>query len=136
MTIENRTKEGHIFFDGLVVRIDPATAQITKEKHLSGSLNGIAAGLGRVWILDAAAGTVTPIDPTTFEVGTVIRVGRSPRDIAVGAGSVWVTDAGGILYKIDPATLVVSPIRVGAPLALVAVDVASGKVWVSIGSGP
>jgi streptogramin lyase len=102
---------------------------------VQGNLTGIAAGLGRVWILDGVAGTITPIDPGTGEVGSPFRVGSSPRDIAVGAGSVWVTDADGNLYRIDPDTLDVSTIRVGSPLALVAVDQGSGKVWVSVGSG-
>jgi len=122
-------------FDEKVVRIDPATAQVTKTIGVQGNLTGIAAGLGRVWILDAVAGTVTTIDPGTGLVGTKFQVGSSPRAIAVGAGFVWVTDADGNLYRVDPVTLDVSKIPVGPSLALVAVDDASGKVWVSVGSG-
>jgi streptogramin lyase len=121
--------------DGLVVRIDPATAKVMRRIPVQGNLSGIAAGLGRVWILDAPAGTVTTIDPQSGRVGTTVRVGRSPTDITVGAGFVWVTDADGNLYRIDPATLVVSKIAVGSPLALVAVDGATGKAWVSVGPG-
>jgi streptogramin lyase len=130
------TGEGAVWakdnFDSEVVRIDPATATVTNTISVQGNLSDIAAGLGRVWILDAVAGTVTPIDPETRDVGTPIRVGRSPTDIVVGAGFVWVTDADGMLYRIDPDTLSRSTIPVGAPLARVAVDDASGKLWVSV----
>jgi len=122
-------------FDGVVARIDPVTGHL-REIQVQGNLTGIAAGLGRVWVLDGVAGTVTPIDPGTDTVGTPFRVGSSPKDIAVGAGFVWGTDADGNLYRIDPATLDVTTVPVGAPLALVAVDDSTGKVWVSIGSGP
>jgi predicted Ser/Thr protein kinase len=123
-------------FDSKVLEIDPATATVAHTIRVQGNLSGIAAGLGRVWVLDAVTGTVTPIDPESREVGTSIRVGRSPVDIAVGAGFVWVSDADGNVYRIDPATLDVSKIPVGASLALVAVEDASGKVWVSVGSRP
>jgi virginiamycin B lyase len=130
------TGEGAVWakdnFDSKVARIDPATGTVTNTIRVQGNLSGIAAGLGRVWILDAVAGTVTPIDPETRDVGTPIRVGRSPTDIVVGAGFVWVTDADGMLYRIDPDTLSRSTIPVGAPLARVAVDDASGKLWVSV----
>jgi serine/threonine protein kinase len=119
-------------FDGVVVRIDPRSRHLIARIPFAGRLDAIAAGPEGVWILDGFAGTATPIDLDRNRLGGAIPVGDKASGIAVGLGAVWVSDYGGDLFKIDPATRQSTPVRVGNPLAAVAVDDADQTVWVLV----
>jgi hypothetical protein len=59
------------------------------------------------------------------------RARTRPTGIAVGLGSAWVSDGeDGSLYRIDPELARATPIPLGAPLAVVAIDDAGRSVWV------
>ena len=49
----------------------------------------VAFGAGRVWVANAADGTVTSLDPATNQK-TEIPVGRNPSGVAYANGAVWV----------------------------------------------
>ncbi|HEY7660871.1 MAG TPA: protein kinase [Actinomycetota bacterium] len=116
-----------------VMQIDPADGTVVQRIDVSGNLKDIAAGDGGVWVLDDLAGTVVQIDPETGAVGDAIRVGPAPSAIAVGLGSAWITDAeDGNIYRVDPQRGSPEPIDLGAPLIAVAVDEATGSLWVAV----
>ena len=116
---------------GEVIRIDPSRPKRLGKIPIPGNLKDIAAGEGGVWVFDAAAGTATEIDPLTEAPGPPIGVGPAPSSIAVGLGSAWVSDSeDGNLYRIDPELRRATPIPLGAPLAIVAIDDAGRSVWV------
>ena len=114
-----------------VIRIDPSGKKRVGRIPVTGNLKDIASGEGGVWVFDAAAGTATEIDPLTEAPGPPIGVGPAPSSIAVGLGSAWVSDGeDGNLYRIDPELMRATPIPLGAPLAIVAIDDAGRSVWV------
>ena len=114
-----------------VMRIDPSSSEVIGRIPLGGNPKDIAAGDGGVWVLDAVAGTATPIDPLSNTMGSPIGLGPAPTSIAVGLGSAWVSDGeDGNLYRIDPELARATPIPLGAPLAVVAIDDAARSVWV------
>ncbi|HET9249197.1 MAG TPA: protein kinase [Actinomycetota bacterium] len=116
-----------------VIRIDPSNGRVTARIPVNGNLKGIAAGDGGIWVLDETAGTATQIDSETGSVHPPVGLGPAPSAIAVGLGSAWVTDAeDGNLYRIDPQLERATPIPLGAPLAAVAIDEASGSLWVGV----
>ena len=100
---------------------------------MGGDLAAMTVGLGSVWILDSAAGTVMPIDPGTLAPGAQFRVGNNPFDIAVGLGAVWVTDhADGNIYRIDPSTRDVSTVHVRSQLGAIVIDAHARTIWVDV----
>src|SRR6201999_4218909 len=117
--------------DGLVARIDTATARAAESVDPKTSASAIAVGSDAVWVAGVASDTVTRIDPTGLV--TPIAVGRAPVAVAVGAGGVWVADADdGAVVRIDPQTnSVKTTIPVGEPPDSVVVGL--GSVWVSHG---
>jgi streptogramin lyase len=117
---------------GTVTRIDPKTDTAGAPISIGGNIDGIAAGAGGVWVLDSA-GTVTPIDSSTNVVRPQIRVGSDPVDITFGLAAVWVADqASGTIWRIDPDTQQVVSIKVGGPVAAVAVDRANHSLWAAV----
>jgi tRNA A-37 threonylcarbamoyl transferase component Bud32 len=114
-----------------VFRVDASDGRVTGRIPLSGNLKDVAAGDGGIWILDPVAGTGIQIDPETMTARSPIRLGPAPSAIAVGFGSAWVTDAqDGNLYRIDPQLERATPIPLGTPLAVVAIDDANDSLWV------
>jgi serine/threonine protein kinase len=116
---------------GEIIRVDPVTGRGVARITLPGNVKDIAAGDGGVWVLDPNAGTATPIDPSSNSAGAPIGLGPDPSGIAVGLGSAWVSDGeDGNLYRIDPELRRATPIPLGTPLAIVAIDDAGRSVWV------
>ena len=119
------------FLESEVIRIDPSSDEVIGRVPLGGNPRDIAAGDGGVWVMDPDAGTATPIDPSSNSPGDPIGVGPAPSSIAVGLGFAWVGDGeDGNLYRIDPELSSATPIPLGAPLAVVAIDEAGRSVWV------
>jgi tRNA A-37 threonylcarbamoyl transferase component Bud32/outer membrane protein assembly factor BamB len=117
--------------EGEVIRVDPVKGRVLARISVAGNPGDIAAGDGGVWVMDPVAGTAAQIDPLTDAPGSSIGLGPAPSGIAVGLGSAWVSDGeDGILYRIDPELARATPIPLGAPLAVVAIDDAGRSVWV------
>jgi serine/threonine-protein kinase len=77
--------------DDSILRIDPATAQVTGSPVRVGRLStAVAAGAGAVWVTSGRDETLTRIDPATVDVET-IDLGGAATDVAVGFGAVWAT---------------------------------------------
>jgi dipeptidyl aminopeptidase/acylaminoacyl peptidase len=126
-----------------LLRIDPATSQITSRIALGVAAWDIEFGEGYVWVLplepDPGEGDILQVDPATSEVVAGIEIplpdtGYPPTVYApaLGEGSAWVPvccpDNELTLVRVDVATsqIVGEPITVpgGAPFA-----VAAGHVW-------
>ncbi len=97
---------------GLIVGVDLATRRITKVLP-GGSADGIAAGSGSVWVLDARTAILLRIAPATGTVISRIHIPGGATAVAYGDGFIWVTGAGPKgagdvrLSKIDPARNVI-----------------------------
>jgi class 3 adenylate cyclase/streptogramin lyase len=128
------TKDGVWLADvvsGVVVRVDPVTLkQVGKPIEVGGTIDQIFARGDFLWVLDRAAGVVTRIDTSSGTVGRPARVGDAPTDMAVGPDAVWVGDSDGSLFRVDPLTLGVKELSVGAGVLGVGVEESSGSVWV------
>ena len=81
---------------GTVLRIDPASNQLTGPIETGRGPFGIDVGLGAVWVTNQVERTVTRIDPRTNKVsGPSPTVGRGPRGVSAGEGAVWVANGEG-----------------------------------------
>jgi class 3 adenylate cyclase/streptogramin lyase len=72
--------------------IDPKTNTLVDEIALGFKSNLMAAGEGRVWVVDHQGSTLWKIDPRTRTVSTIgiaVGAGAEPFGIAVGRGAVW-----------------------------------------------
>ena len=80
--------------DGRLSRIDPAQLEVSQETLLPSSNARLVAGGGRLYAVDAAAGTVRELDPVQLtSIGPAVFVGQ-PLGAAVvdEHGVLWVTD--------------------------------------------
>jgi streptogramin lyase len=115
---------------GELVGFDPADLQqVGKPIEMRGSIDQIFARGDYIWVLDRQSGVVTRITSSDTE-GRPARVGDGATDMAVGPDAVWVGDRDGSLYRVDPLTLEVTKLPVGAAVMGVGVEEASGSVWV------
>jgi len=112
-----------------VVRIDEATGTVRARIEVGNNPDGIAVGLGAVWVIDRDDGTLTRIDPATNAVTATVPIGQEPAGIAIGAGAVWVANTGeDKVVRVDPETATVTTtIPVGRRPS--AVIVAGGSIW-------
>ena len=131
---------------GVVYRLDPATGDVESTTPVGREPNGIAAGLGSVWVVNADDGTLERLDPVTAESLDTIHLGEPPigigplfdpkgvgsgGGIAVGEGSVWVTDGRrNALLRYEPKSGRITRIPLDAAPADVAVG--HGLVWVTL----
>jgi ABC-type transport system substrate-binding protein/DNA-binding SARP family transcriptional activator len=121
---------------GQISQIDPEydrpvpTQQLVADTALQSiSAWPMLAASGSIWIVDPD-GYVAQIDPGSGRKTGSVDVGDEPSAVAAGAGSLWVTNsADGTVTRIDPATLVATPIPVGHGPDAVAVNAAG--VWVA-----
>ena len=122
--------------DHAVSRVDVRTNTVTQRIPLDTiSLQGIAVGVGAVWITDPFAGTLWRIDPGPAPATRKIPVGLGASGVAFGEGSVWVSNTvDGVVLRIDPASnRVTTRIPLGGTPRELAVG--AGRVWVSVGVG-
>ena len=120
-----------------IVRVDPATNQVSDPVEVNETITSIAAGDGYVWATEDKANQVERVSEATWKVdGDPIAVGKSPRGIAVGAGGVWVTNfADKSITKIESNTgqVITDPIKLQfAPGGIAVVD---GTVYAGTGQG-
>ena len=121
---------------GTVSRIDPRRGKVVKTIPVGPQPDGIAVGLGAVWVANGGDPSVSRIDPATNRVVKTIRVGP-PRaccaehiGVFVGDGVVWAAVPNlTALVEIDPAdnTVVRTEALPAPPCAFVALD--ARQVW-------
>jgi streptogramin lyase len=98
--------------DGLLLRIDPETGEVTTAASDLPGPSTVAAGAGGIWVLlygDDDAGAVDEpallfLDPASGET-TLFDAGSSPGgsgDLAVSADAVWVRGDNPFLVRLDP----------------------------------
>jgi YVTN family beta-propeller protein len=75
--------------DGSVLRIDPATNQVTDTIEVTRSPKQIILGGGSLWVADARDPVIARVDPDTHDV-EIVRVGGAPLSMAFGEGGLWV----------------------------------------------
>ena len=95
--------------DDEVLRIDPATGDATRWARFPASsrIDGLAAGLGGVWVTASSSATLYRIDPRSARVTGPLDLGRRGTRPEVVLGSIWVglSDSGGDTVAVDPRTV-------------------------------
>jgi YVTN family beta-propeller protein len=116
--------------DDSVNRVD-GDGRLTSSVGIGTQPDGIAFGLGSIWVTSAVDDAVVRLDETGSRSLQRIDVGEDPSAIATGFGSVWVANGGDrTVSRIDPTVNeVVDEITVGTAPAGIAVD--EHWVWVT-----
>jgi streptogramin lyase len=79
----------------LLIKVDPTSETVvdTAEIAVDGANDGVAAGLGSVWVSASLGEKLLRIDPATLDVVEEIAMpGAEPEEIALGNEIVWMTD--------------------------------------------
>ncbi len=137
---------GDVSTPGVVYRLDPVTGDVESETPVGRQPNGIAIGLGFVWVVNSDDGTLERLHPVTGTSLERIPLGEPPiglgpvfdpravgsgGGLAVGEGSVWVTDGRrNALIRYEPGSGRITRIPLDASPADVAVG--HGLVWVTL----
>jgi streptogramin lyase len=95
--------------DNQLLRIDPTTGEVTNKTRFpsSSNIDGLAAGLGSVWLGASSTGVLYRINPRSARVtGRIDLLGRAARPEVV-LGGIWFggSQSGGATSIIDPRTL-------------------------------
>ena len=124
----------------IAARVDPATNTVAGTVPVPPGTEAIRAGMGAVWTVQPARGTVTRLDPATGEV--VATVDAAAQFLAVGADSLWALDGErAVVHRIDPATnTVTADITVnqgGMPMvSFASIEADTNAVWVQMAGLP
>jgi protein kinase-like protein len=124
--------------DSQVLRIDPDTGEVDKRTRFSASspIDGLAVGLGSVWVVASSTGMLYRIDPRSAHVTGRVDLlahdllARAARPV-VALGSIWVglSDSGGGTRVVDPRTLSVRLYLDCCPLEWGYFTAGFGSVW-------
>jgi hypothetical protein len=92
-----------------VLRIDPTTGAVTAHTrfHESGTIDGLAAGLGGIWVVAPSSGTLYRINPRSATVTGRIDLGERASRPFVVFGYIWVdlsAHPGGDTVIVEPET--------------------------------
>ena len=105
--------------DNQVLRIDPATGRVTRRTRFRASspIDGLAVGLGGVYVVASSTATLYRVDPRSGRVTALIDLGERATRPVVVLGSIWVTltDHGGDTLIVDPRTLYLEPLGCCSP---------------------
>jgi streptogramin lyase len=106
------------FDQGVVIRVDPSSQDVTNVVTGLDHPEGIAVGFGSIWVVEHRTGKIARIDPTTATVTDRITLpgtgdqsvcGMCVDNVVAGHDSVWVPlNFGHGVARIDPATNAVS----------------------------
>ena len=114
----------------LVVALDWQSGRVLARRQFSTLVGPLADDGTDLWVLQVTPAALLRLDPRTLAPKAAplpLSQGRA-LGLAVGGGYVWATasDAGEVL-RIDPATHVITPVRVGG--FPVGITVAAGRIW-------
>ena len=112
-----------------VVKVDPHTLRVVERLPVGNNPVAVAFGANRVWVANAADGTVTSIDPAS-EAQQVFPIGHDPEGVAYANGAVWVAvGQPPSLLRIDASLLHVDSTPTGSiPQAVAA---SADRTWVT-----
>jgi len=120
---------------GEVVRVDPASRQVSARVVVGGQLGGIDATSGAVWVSVFGGGEVARIDPATNHVVDRTAVGGQPTGIAAdAAGRIWVGNLAGYASRIDPSNGHVTA-TVSLPSGVSTLLPIGGLLWAGLQDG-
>jgi streptogramin lyase len=84
--------------DGTILKIDPATGEVTARTTADGLSPELAVGKGALWVVSDGEGTDARLEQLSLDdlrpAARSLRFVGTPTDVTLGEGSVWVTDAG------------------------------------------
>ncbi|MDI1462424.1 hypothetical protein QEZ54_15745 [Catellatospora sp. KI3] len=90
-----------VFRYGHLLGVDTATGTVKVDVPAPDGPEGVAVGLGSVWLVRQDAGMLTRLDRTGRKLAD-IPVAGGPRLVAVGAGGVWVSSyRAGTLTRVE-----------------------------------
>ena len=116
-----------------LLEIDRRLDRVKREVRVSGLPTGMAAAVGRLWVIGQEYASVTVVDARSFRLLAVLRFGPSelwPAGIVAGPRGVWlITGWRGEVSLIDPNTLEVVA-RVQTP-HVDALAATGGSIWAS-----
>jgi DNA-binding beta-propeller fold protein YncE len=102
-----------------VLRIDPATGRVTRRTPFPASarIDGLAVGLGNVWVGASSSATLYRINPRSGGVLGPIDLGERANRPEVVGGSIWVgvSNSGGDTVIVAPALEVLKHLGCCAP---------------------
>jgi class 3 adenylate cyclase len=116
---------------------DPARSKVDRviDTAARGFLVGIAdtSGVKTLWLLDIQGATLTPIDASSGKPGQPIGIGANLHGATVGFGSIWVARGDQVirLRGDGPEVLARITMPLGMSAGAIAVDEASGSLWVA-----
>jgi serine/threonine-protein kinase len=95
--------------DNQLLHIDPFTGAMSRRTRFpeSSKIDGLATGLGSVWVVDSSSAVLYRINPRSGVVTGQVDLGRRAARPEVVLGSIWVglADAGGGTMVVEPRTL-------------------------------
>lgn len=112
--------------------IELAQRGLVVPDSAEGSLAGPSSSNGEVWLLDAEAGTVSQVDVATGQAGRPLAIPRPVWDAEFGLGALWVAGWTAV-HRVDLASGDLTSVDMPPDFraASIAVDEASGSVWVA-----
>lgn len=126
--------------DGLLLRVDPATEEVTEHTANLARPQVIKVGPDSLWVTLQGAEEMPPDEPTVVRIdpsdGAVIAeiaTGAAPGHLWADADAVWVCARDVFLAEVDPATNEVVETITGPP-STCAVTVGFGSVWATAGN--
>jgi hypothetical protein len=110
----------HGAHDNQLLRIDPSTGKMTKRTRFPNSapIDGLAAGLGSVWVVSSSTGTLYRINPRSARVTGRNDLGGHAARPEVVLGQIWVAVSrygAGHTNIVDPLTLRIVADLEGSP---------------------
>jgi YVTN family beta-propeller protein len=120
-----------------VAVINPGTDQVVGQVPVGAAPEGVAAGLGAIWVANTADHTLSKIDPASRTVVRTLSIGGTVDGVAAGEGQLWAFDTAnqGRALRIDPsfgtviARVKLSPFAGTFPSTPTAVAVGGGAAW-------
>jgi streptogramin lyase len=118
------------FDDKVLVRVDPATGQVTGRVRTGAGPEGVAAGFGSIWVVAQDAGRLLRIDPGSLAVTQQLPLEVGARLVVAGPDAMYVAHyADDEVLRVDPRTgaVTASEAVCDGPQEMAVLD---GKVWV------
>ena len=121
-------------FDGVVIRVDPATLRTVWESPVVGTISRLAVDENYLWLFDQSSGVLTRLSSSTGAGADQAPVGRGVTNLAVGLGAVWLSHEDGTITRVDRLTLDPTEFaQVEGVASAIAVDVGRNSIWVDVG---